>query len=259
MRNEHEKKVIQLLTGREFIPTEEIANFINVSPATARRLINRLAQNRLLLRVHGGIRPLPPESNPSIPIDLREQWFSEEKHLIAAETLKLVRSGSVLFIHGGSTTICLGNYIESGSVITNSPRLVELLRERFPSDDGPEIIVPGGMVDRKAGILTGSYAERAIGNYRADAVFFSSRGIDADGVLDTSDATAGVARAMIEHARLVIMLADHSKFNNEGMVRMVFWNQVDALVTVDHPENRPMLDKIRRHGVKVIAIPLNKT
>ena len=120
MRNEYEKTVLRLLAGRDFIATEEVAGLIGASPATARRLINRLAENRLLRRVHGGIRPLPPESNPSIPFGLREQWFSEEKRLLAAEALKLVRRDSVLFIHGGSTTACLGSGIESGSVITNS-------------------------------------------------------------------------------------------------------------------------------------------
>ena len=130
MRNEYEKTVLRLLAGRDFIATEEVAGLIGASPATARRLINRLAENRLLRRVHGGIRPLPPESNPSIPFGLREQWFSEEKRLLAAEALKLVRRDSVLFIHGGSTTACLGSGIESGSVITNSLRLAELLRER---------------------------------------------------------------------------------------------------------------------------------
>lgn len=150
MRNEYEKTVLRLLAGRDFIATEEVAGLIGASPATARRLINRLAENRLLRRVHGGIRPLPPESNPSIPFGLREQWFSEEKRLLAAEALKLVRRDSVLFIHGGSTTACLGSGIESGSVITNSLRLAELLRERFPADDGPEVIVPGGTLDRQS-------------------------------------------------------------------------------------------------------------
>lgn len=253
---EDETEIFRLLAGREFIATEEVASRMGASPATARRLLNRLAARGLLLRVHGGIRPLPSDSNPSIPFGLREQWFSEEKRLLAAEALKLVRRDSVLFIHGGSTTVWLASGIEGGSVITNSLRLAELLRERFPSDDGPEVILPGGTLDRKAGILAGTRTERAISSYRADAAFFSARGLDAEGALDMSDATAEIARAMIEHARLAVLLADHSKFNGGGMARMVFWNQVDVLVTAESQENRPLLEAIRRKGVRVIAIPL---
>ena len=60
---------------------------------------------------------------------------------------------------------------------------------------------------------------------------------------------------MIEHARLAVMLADHSKFSGDGMARMVFWSQVDVLVTADRTENCPLLDTIRRQGVKVITVP----
>lgn len=45
MRNEYEKTVLRLLAGRDFIATEEVAGLIGASPATARRLINRLAEN----------------------------------------------------------------------------------------------------------------------------------------------------------------------------------------------------------------------
>ena len=46
MRNEYEKTVLRLLAGRDFIATEEVAGLIGASPATARRLINRLAENK---------------------------------------------------------------------------------------------------------------------------------------------------------------------------------------------------------------------
>jgi len=256
MRTEEQiKEICRELAERDFIATTEIASRFHVSAATARRIVNQLAKNRMLLRVHGGIKPLPPESNPSIPFGLREQWFSQEKRRLAAEAAKLIQPEQVLFIHGGSTTTCLGNFISSGSVITNSLRLAELLRGRFPNDEGPEVIVPGGTLDRKAGILVGSRAERAIASYHADTVFFSARGVDSEGVLDTSDATAGVARAMIEHARLAVMIADHSKFSGDGMTRMVYWSQVDILITTDCPESRSKFESIRRRGVRIIAVP----
>ncbi|MBS1368468.1 MAG: DeoR/GlpR transcriptional regulator [Lentisphaeria bacterium] len=254
-RSRREERICLLLEKRDFLSTGEIAALLETSDATARRVVNRLADNRIVRRVHGGIRRLEPERNQSIPFSLREQWFSREKRLIAEKAVELLARDSVVFIHGGSTTAWLGSLIDTGSIITNSLRLAELIRERFPADEGPEVIVPGGTLDRKAGILTGTRAERAIASYHADAVLFSARGIDAEGVLDTNDATAGVARAMIEHARLVVMLADHSKFRPAGMSRMVHWGVVDVLVTGDCPENGPMLDLIRQQGVKIIPVP----
>ena len=80
-------------------------------------------------------------------------------------------------------------------------------------------------------------------------------GVDEAGILDTNDATAGVARTMIEHAHLAVMLADHSKFRAAGMARLVPWGAVDILVTGACPENLPMLETIRKQGVKIITVP----
>ena len=254
-RSCQEEAVCRLLEKQEILTTGEIAVQLGCSGATARRIAGRLAENRIARRIHGGIRRIEPDTNQSIPFPLREQWFSREKQKIAAAAAELLDRDSVVFIHGGSTTTWLGNLIDSGSVITNCLHLAELIRERFPADEGPEVIIPGGTLDRKAGILTGPRAERAIACYHADAVLFSARGIDEEGVLDTNDATAGIARTMIEHARLAVMLADHSKFRTAGMSRLVPWGAVDILVTGACPENQPMLEKIRKQGVKIITVP----
>lgn len=258
MRSEREEQLFQLLEEREFLPIAQVSELLHITPATARRLANRLAEHQMARRVHGGVRRIPPDLNPSIPFPLRELWFREEKRLLARRALELVRKDAVLFIHGGSTTFCFGELIADGSVITNSLHLAALLCERFPGEAGPEVIVPGGTLDRKAVILSGSRTERAIAGYRADAVFFSARGLDGEGVLDTSEATVGVARAMIEHAGLVVMLADHSKFHSFGMARMVWWNEVDVLVTCDCEENRRDREAIQRKGVRILTVPCRK-
>ena len=254
-RSSQEETVCRLLEKQEVLTTCEIAARLGCSGATARRIAGRLAESQIARRIHGGIRRIEPDRNQSIPFPLREQWFSREKQLIARTAAGLIARDSVVFIHGGSTTTWLGDLIDSGSIITNCLHLAELIRERFPADEGPEVIIPGGTLDRKAGILIGTRAERAIAGYHADAVLFSARGIDEEGVLDTNDATAGIARAMIEHARLAVMLADHSKFHATGMSRLVPWGAVDILVTGASPENQPMLEKIRKQGVKIITVP----
>ncbi len=258
MKNEREELLCNALDRCDYLSIARVAELLGTTAATARRVVNRLAEHQTVRRVHGGVRRIPPELNQSIPLRLREQWFGAEKRLLARRAMELVRKDAVLFIHGGSTTSCFSDLLSGGSVITNSLRLAGLLCERFPGETGPEVIVPGGTLDRKAGILSGTRAERSIAGYRADAVFFSARGLDAEGVLDTSDATAGIARAMIEHASLAVMLADHSKFQAAGMSRMVWWNDVDVLVTCDCPENRALRETIQRRGVQVLTVPCRR-
>ena len=101
MRSEREEQLFQLLEEREFLPIAQVSELLHITPATARRLANRLAEHQMVRRVHGGVRRIPPDLNPSIPFPLREQWFREEKRLLARRALELVRKDAVLFIHGG--------------------------------------------------------------------------------------------------------------------------------------------------------------
>ncbi len=50
------------------------------------------------------------------------------------------------------------------------------------------------------------------------------------------------------------MLADPSKFRNFGMSRLVLWSKVNILVTIDAPENRPLLETIQKQGVTVVYV-----
>ena len=59
---------------------------------------------------------------------------------------------------------------------------------------------------------------------------------------------------MIDHASLVILLADRSKFGSPAMARVVSWNRIDILIAAATPENREELRRIARLGVRVVPI-----
>jgi len=126
--------------------------------------------------------------------------------------------------------------------------------QRFATGGGPEVIVPGGTLDLKGDALHGPRAEAALREYRADVAFFSARGMDEEGLLDTSDTLVATARLMLRNAALRVMLADHSKFRKFGLTQMVPWEQVDVLITSDHAANRPWFELIKKRGVKVVLV-----
>lgn len=254
MRSEREIMILRYIEEHDFLSTEEAVEMLHTSAATVRRDFNELAERNTVRRVKGGVRRIPPEANRAIPLTLRHQWFSQEKALIAERAMRLIAPDSTIFVHGGSTTVFVARHLNSGGVITNSVELCEVLRERFPNGNGPEVILAGGRLDLKDGNLLGTRAEHSLAQYRADAAIFSVRGLDEEGTLDTSDDTAAASRTMIEHARVAIMLADHSKFQSAGIARGVFWGQIDVLVTSDIRANAPMLEHIARQGVEVIRV-----
>ncbi len=254
MKERRETIILRYLESNDFLSTFQAAELLRTSPATVRREFARLAENRSARRVQGGLKRLPPEGNNSIPFTLREQWHAEEKAAIALRAREFLNNGDPIFIHGGSTTLALANHIDSGTVITNSVAVCGALMQRFPAGNGPEVILPGGTIDLKAGILFGSRTEAALREYYAGTAFFSARGMDDEGILDTNDQLAAVARMMIRHAEKVIMLADRSKFRKFGMSRMILWPEIDILITGDEPENYPLFNTIRKHGVRIITV-----
>lgn len=255
MLKKHRKtEILRFLENHDFLSTEQAVEMLKASPATIRRDFHQLAENNSVKKVKGGVRPLPIGSNASIPFFMRQHWFSGEKTHIAKRATEFAPSNGVIFIHSGSTTLELGHYIDSGTIITNSLMICELLRSRFPAGGGPEVILPGGIFDFKAGVLAGSRTERVIMEYHADVAFFSSRGMDEEGLLDTNDQLAAVARAMITRADRTVMLADHSKFKKFGMSRMVLWKDIDIIITDDYPDNYPFFEKIKKHGVEIVLV-----
>lgn len=252
---EREAEILRCLELHEFMSTENAMALFHVSPATARRDFNHLAEGHVVRRVRGGVRRIPAEVGQSIPFSLREQWFAREKARLAEKAMEFIAPGSVTFLHGGSTTNSMANLWKDGCVITDSIGFCELLGRRFPGGEGgPQVILAGGALDLKAGVVMGSRTERILNQYHADAVVFSARGLDEEGCLDTNDDTAGCIRAMIDHASLVILLADRSKFGSPAMARVVSWNRIDILIAAATPENREELRRIARLGVRVVPI-----
>ena len=252
---EREAEILRYLDTHEFMATETAMALFRASPATVRRDFNHLAEGHIVRRVRGGVRSIPAEVGQSIPFSLREQWFAREKARLAEKAMEFIAPGSVTFLHGGSTTNSMANLWKDGCVITDSIGFCELLGRRFPAGEGgPQVILAGGALDLKAGVVMGSRTERILNQYHADAVVFSARGLDEEGCLDTNDDAAGCIRAMIDHASLVILLADSSKFGSPAMARVVSWNRIDILIAAATPENREELRRIARLGVRVVPI-----
>jgi DeoR family glycerol-3-phosphate regulon repressor/DeoR family fructose operon transcriptional repressor len=254
MRNRREEEILKYLETHEFFSTEQAMKQFGASAATIRRAFVRLAKSNLARRVHGGLNRLPQGGSDALPFVMRGRWLENEKTRLAARAMEFVPKGGAVFIHGGSTTLGLAHHIKSGTIITDSINICGVLMQRFPSGGGPDVILPGGTLDLKSDALVGPRAEAALREYRADAAFFSSRGMDEEGALDTTDTQVATARLMIRNAALRVMIADHSKFRKFGLTRMVPWAQVSVLVTSDHAENRPWFEMIKKHGVKVVLV-----
>ena len=69
--------ILDLLADQGTVALADLSGILAISPATARRDLATLADQRLITRTHGGARLI--DSRSELPVSLRENRFKEEK------------------------------------------------------------------------------------------------------------------------------------------------------------------------------------
>ncbi len=212
------------------VEVADLAHRFNVTTETIRRDLSELQERRLVRRVHGGATPW--ETGGFEPLlSVRDDHHDDEKRRIGAAAVnELPDSGSII-IDSGSTAGRFVDLIPADTklrFVTNSLLIARSLSDRTDAD----VIVIGGKVRKNTFAMVDTQAIEAIEPLRVDTVFMSA---------DAASATAGLTtpyreeaawkKAIIRSARRVVMLLDHSKFDQEHFVRFAEWSAVDVLVT----------------------------
>ena len=137
-------------------------------------------------------------------------------------------------------------------IITNFPEICRIFRMRFPTGEGPQVILTGGQLNYRTGLLEGSALRRSLENYQADIGFSSAFGMDETGLLDISDECSEQIALMLEKSAVRVVLADHTKFGRKSFCRCLPWEKIDILITVFDPENHEYYKAVRECGVRII-------
>jgi DeoR family fructose operon transcriptional repressor len=122
-------------------------------------------------------------------------------------------------------------YISSktnATVITNATTIFRCL------EDQPNItlISTGGILRRDSQHLVGPSAENSLQDMRVDKLFLEVSGVSYNfGLSHTDISEVTIQQAMIRSAREVILLADHTKFEQESFIQIAPINTVDKLIT----------------------------
>lgn len=170
---------------------------------------------------------------------------------IADEASRLVKPGDVVLIDGGEVTTYLAGALTAQNgitVITNALAVMDVLRRQ------PEIalISTGGLLRHESQTLTGPTTEIALRELRADKLFLAVTGVSLDfGLSHTNLAEVAVKQAMIRAAREVILLADHTRFEQESVVQVAPLSNVDKVITDTALPASTRLD-LTRLGIEII-------
>ena len=206
---DRENGILEYLRQHREASVDELCEIFFVSIATIRRDLKALAENGKIIRTHGGAF-LSSSPGESIPQELREKEFIEEKDIIAKKCLELINDGDSVMIDASSTCLQLLKILDAKKsivVITNSTKAPFISQKT-----GVKTFVSGGEVSKNSFSYIGSVAEETIRKFNADICFFSVCSLSPDGVLtNNSTSETQLCKVMLEHSKKSVLLLNSQK------------------------------------------------
>ena len=227
---------------------EQLADMLGVTLQTVRRDVQRMADEGLLTRFHGGVR-IPISTTENIAYQQRASLNADGKARIARAVAERVPNDCSLILNIGTTTeaIALQLLRHTGlRVITNNLNVASILS----GNTSCEVIVAGGQVRSRDRAVVGESAVDFIRQFKVDIALIGVSSIEDDGSLRDFDLReVKVAQTIIAQAREVWLAADASKFNRPAMVQLGTLSQIDRLFT-DAPPPAPFPELLERADVR---------
>jgi DeoR/GlpR family transcriptional regulator of sugar metabolism len=243
--------ITDLIRERGSVRGRDLVDVLGVTDETVRRDLARLAEQGLVRRAHGGAVALRPNDETDTSFRLREH--EREKMAIGRRAMELVADGSSIILDSGTTTLCLARALHGKqdlvvvtTAVTNALELV--------GNPRTTVVMTGGIIRPTTFGASGQLAAATLRGLHVDQTFLAIHSVSVEGGLtyplfEEVDAK----RAMIEAASEVILLADHSKFGRQALVRVAPITAVNRIVTttgIDADE----ASAIRDLGIDLIIV-----
>ena len=225
-----------------------LAATLDVTEATVRRRLQRLAQEGRVIRTYGGATVA--DGAGSVAATRRDPEIMAKRRIGAAAS-DLVVDGSTIALSSGTTVLELARLLRHRrlTVITNALDVAYVLL------DAPdiELVVLGGVVLPEMHSMRGHMTEEALTDLRADTVFMGASAVDLDnGFMTEQVREIAVDRALRGIARQAVILADATKLDRMAPGFMFGFEHVGVLVTDDRIESH-MRAALEARGVALVV------
>ncbi|MCH0562353.1 MULTISPECIES: DeoR/GlpR family DNA-binding transcription regulator [unclassified Streptomyces] len=230
--------IVDEVRRRGGVRVNELTRRLGVSDMTVRRDLDALARQGVLEKVHGGAVPVVEASTHEPGFEAKSGLELTAKEDIARAAAELVAPGSAIALSGGTTTYALAQQlldVPDLTVVTNSVRVADVFhvaQRTSGQRQGSATVVLTGGVRTPSDSLVGPVADQAIASLHFDVLFLGVHGISAEAGLSTPNlAEAETNRRLVQSARRVVVVADHTKWGTVGLSSFATLEQVDTWVT----------------------------
>jgi DeoR/GlpR family transcriptional regulator of sugar metabolism len=238
----------QHLQKVEFASLEELSEKVDVSISTVRRDLTLLEANGTIRRTHGGARLVAPKSD-EFTFTARDTHQLDEKEAIGQAAAALIQPNQGVIIDSGTTAYHAAKHLsgKASHVITNSLPVAN----HFGSDNSVEVLVTGGVIYPRLGVLVGPLAVESLSKMHADVAIMSGGGITLDGVTNSHALLIDIQRAVLQSAQRIIFCLDHTKFNRRSVSHLCELNAIDTIVT-DAQADTDLVAELKQADTQVV-------
>src|SRR5438046_2412957 len=244
-------RIGEYLQKVEFASLEEIARQVDASVSTVRRDLSLLETSGTVRRTHGGARILSPKTD-EFTFSARDTHQLAEKEAIGRACAELIVPNQSVIIDAGTTVYHVARHLEEKSpqIVTNSLPVANL----FAAANRVELVLSGGVIYPRLGVLVGPLAVEAFSKIHADVAVMSSGGITMEGITNSHGLLIDIQLAMMRAAAKVIFCLDHTKFGRRSVSPLCGLASVHTIVT-DSGAPVELVEQLRGKGIEIIVAP----
>lgn len=234
-----------LLQERGFLSVNTLAAAFRVDTSTIRRDLDRLEDEGLIQRTHGGAVPMQINESPARNV---HGLHVPEKQTIGAAMAERVLEGQTILLDGGTTTLEVARHLNHTrlTVVTHDLRIgLEVAKKPMIN-----LVFIGGELLPNGFAMWGPTSIQQLETMRVNVAIFGAGTVAEDGIYATSSYEIELKRKMRSIASEAFFVADSSKFGREALFKVFGFEDFTAGITDQ------TLDPIRaaRFPVPVIRV-----
>lgn len=248
--------ILQGLEAAGACSYQDLAGLLGVSEMTIRRDVDKLVAEGGVIKTLGGIQSARgPKHFYESPVQQRLAVRRREKEQIACEALRQIQPQQTIFLDGSTTCFVLARQIARtvrGLTIVCHSALTCLA---FGQSAENTVIGLGGQFDPASACFVGPAAEETAQRFFPDTAFLSTKGfLPGEGTFESAVATFRIKQILAQQAARVVLLADHSKFGQRALCKVLEIGQIDEVIT-DVGTSAEDVAILEKHGLTVRIAP----
>lgn len=253
---ERKAEIMNLLSQNSSLSVDGLAERFQVSKETIRRDLRQMEKDGSLVRTHGGAVPskkgffnqlssssaaeshiTAPAGNtaqlPEAPVNIRGMVNTELKRRLCKAAASYIQSGDTIYVDNSSTPIFIPQYVSDYISVTFITNSILFLTEAAKYNKPNQTVICLGGIFKGSNLSTyGNITTQNASDYFPNKTFLSCTGITAlRSITDSGIEEVIIKKQMINCSKEVFVLADHTKFEQDGQIFLSSFDHIDYVIT----------------------------